>query len=74
MLGPIADVCLVRVGGLGGISANGDGARLPHGEVHRVAKAVVWVGSVPVIQIISPSPLSSPVEGEEVENVDAAVC
>ena len=73
---PITDVCLVGVGALGGISANGDGggARLPHGGVHRAAEAVVWVGSVPVIPIISPSPLSSPVEGEEVDNVDAAVC
>jgi hypothetical protein len=71
---PIADVCLAGVGALDGIFANGDGARLPHGGVHRAAKTVVWVRSVPVIPIISPSPLSSPVEGEGVENVDAAVC
>jgi len=71
---PITEVCLVGVGGLGSISANGDGARLPHSGVHRAAEAVVWVGSLPVIPIISPSPLSSPVEGEEVDNIDAAVC
>lgn len=79
---PIADVGLVGVGALGRISANGDGARLPHSGVYRVAEAVVWVGSVPVIPISSPSSLfsfdglrtGSPVEREEVDNIDAAVC
>jgi len=59
---------------MGGISANGDGARLPHSGVHRVAEAVVWIGSVPVIPISSPSPLFSPLDREEIDNIDAAVC
>jgi hypothetical protein len=57
-----------------GRAANGDGARLAHSGVYRVVKTVVWAGIMPVTPISSPSPLSSPVEGEEVENVDAELC